>query len=107
MFGQWWGDAAGDWWGEGEPEDQAGFRSLLGFWVGGAAAPPAAPVAQAGYRSLLGFWLGGAGSTASTPPVVPSAGGGFRIPVPRRPRRDDDEEVLIAVIAAFLNMQNV
>lgn len=47
----------------------AGNRSLLAYWIGGAASP--AIVGTQGKRSMLAFWMGGAASVASgAPPAV-------------------------------------
>jgi hypothetical protein len=56
---------------------QAGYRSLLAPWLGGAASGPAAPTV-AGYRSLLAPWLGGAWSGIGSPVLAtaPASGGG-------------------------------
>ncbi len=74
MQGRWDGDWSGDWFGADEeaPASQAGYRSLLAFWVGGASAPPA-PATQAGFRSLVAPWLGGASA-----PTVPATQAGYR-----------------------------
>lgn len=48
-----------------------GFRSLYGFWLGGAGVAPTTP--SGGPRSLLAPWLGGAGANTRT--------AGFRSPL--------------------------
>jgi hypothetical protein len=50
--------------------NEVGYRSLLGFWTGGATS--FAPTTDVGYRSLLGFWVGGATS------FTPNVAGGYR-----------------------------
>lgn len=50
----------------------AGFRSLLAPWVGGASADPA-PVVTAGFRGLFAFWMGG--GAGSVEEVTRRAGG--------------------------------
>lgn len=52
---------------------QGGFRSLLAFWAGGAAGVTPTAGAAGGPRSLLAFWIGGAAAGAAVvpPPVVP------------------------------------
>ena len=68
---------------------QGGYRSPLGYWVGGAGAPPA----RGSVRSLLAFWMGGAYGYGFVPAPLP-------VPVPgpvegvafgKRPFIDDDE----------------
>lgn len=72
-FGAWWGEADGEWWGDTEAAaEQAGFTSLLGLWVGGAAGVTVG-TPQAGVRGLLAFWFGGASSGDEV--VVPVGGG--------------------------------
>lgn len=83
----------------------AGYRSPLGIWLGGAAAPPP----QAGVRSLLAFWLGGAvaGPVVDPPPPVLTGGGGWvplRISVPDalHMQRLEEDELIMLVIAGAL-----
>lgn len=49
----------------------AGPRSLLAFWLGGAAAPPGGST-QAGVRGLLAPWIGGASAPVVRRPSVRS-----------------------------------
>jgi hypothetical protein len=70
----------------------AGYRSRLGFWVGGFAGDATPPLLQdGGYRALPGFWLGGfAGESGEVePPEPPSTGAGGGEPGrgAKRPRR--------------------
>ena len=79
----------------------------------GLSAAPTGPE-QAGYRSLLGFWLGGASSGGEIPPEPPAAGGGGwgRISLPSyefRLRQDflkdfseDEQAAILAAIAWVL-----
>ena len=48
---------------------QAGYRSMLFRWGGGASAP--STITQGGYRSLLAFWAGGAFAGTAVPPIPP------------------------------------
>jgi hypothetical protein len=48
---------------------QAGYRSMMWRWGGGASATPV--TVQGGYRSLLAFWAGGAFSGTAIPPIPP------------------------------------
>lgn len=59
------------------PATQAGVRSLMAPWIGGASAP-AEVGTQGGYHSLLAFWAGGAGAGAASPAVFPSVFPGGR-----------------------------
>lgn len=53
---------------------QAGIRSLLAPWLGGAGAPS---LARPGFRSLLAPWLGGACAIRGIPiPVSDASGNG-------------------------------
>lgn len=94
--------------GAGSPRSEdVGYRGLLAPWVGGAANPAAAPGADCGYRGLLAFWAGGASNGTYVPPEppgpFPGVGPPFRWRI--RPSVREDEEIL-AVITAFLNMVN-
>lgn len=74
---------------------QAGFRTPLPGFNGGGNAT--APVTQAGYRGMMGFWAGGA--AAGTAEAIEMDGGpadGFYDKV----RREDDE-LIECVIAMF------
>lgn len=70
---------------------QSGYRSLLGFYVGGAGKSPSKG-AYAGPRSMLAFWMGGAALPLAIVPPFPvrlEDGLAYR----RHPRviRDDQE----------------
>jgi hypothetical protein len=58
------------------PDSQAGVRSMLAPWMGGASAA-AEVTTVAGVRSMLGFWLGGACAAPAPTPTPPASGGGF------------------------------
>lgn len=49
------------------PPPAAGYRGLLGLWIGGASARGGPPAPTAGFRGLLAPWLGGAGRSAGFP----------------------------------------
>jgi hypothetical protein len=49
---------------------QGGYRSGLGYWLGGGGAPPF----HGGVRSLLAFWLGGACGYPFIPQPIPVSG---------------------------------
>lgn len=58
--------------GIGAGAAQAGIRSPLAPWLGGACAPAA--VERPGIRSMLAPWLGGACAVVGTPIPVPGSG---------------------------------
>ena len=78
------------------PQRVPAFRSFL-WYFGGGGAKPVLPPSYAGPRSLLAFWIGGAAlnydpNWRPTPPpfeLVTSKEGG--LPFGRRPFIDDDE----------------
>ncbi len=74
----------------------AGIRSPLASWMGGAGAPPAA----AGFRSPLAFWMGGAsaGAAVVTEPDAAPRSFPLRQRVLQRKRRDRDDDVLIFLL---------
>jgi hypothetical protein len=51
-----------------------GYKSFLGFWLGGVAAPPATPVAPGGgYCSFSNIWMGGICAPSQTRQVMMQA----------------------------------
>lgn len=56
---------AGDFSGKASPTVQAGFGSMLGFWMGGSGSVAIAD--QAGFSGMLGYWVGGGGGGTGTP----------------------------------------
>ena len=64
------------------------YRSMLGYWLGGARMPPdSAVVTTVGYRNMLWYWAGGASPTGDggvTPPVTTRA---YYMPTHRARRR--------------------
>lgn len=54
---------------QGAPSATGGYRSLVAPWVGGMSSPSAAPPAQGGHRSLLAFWMGGLSANPATPEI--------------------------------------
>lgn len=71
LLGFWAGGA-----GSVTPTSSGGVKSLLAPWLGGASAPIV--VTNGGYRSMLAFWAGGAyGYESVTPPAVEQHGGHF------------------------------
>ena len=105
LLGFWAGGASGG----VAPVVTGGKRSLLATWIGGASAPAAAPT-QAGFRSLFGFWGGGIFAPEFTPaPEVPIpqeliSGGYSRKETIRQinEARDDHEIQEISIILAVL-----
>ena len=82
---------------------QAGYRSHLWRWGGGASSRPA--VVQGGYRSLLAFWTGGAFAGTAVPPTPPTPanfdGHGRRWePIQDRTSRLQQDDELIALFLA-------
>ena len=53
----------GYWGGGAGATGHGGYRSLLAFWAGGATG--VTPTSSGGYRSLLAFWMGGASAGAA------------------------------------------
>lgn len=105
ILGFWAGGASGGI----APTVAAGKRSMLAPWIGGASAPAPAPT-QAGFRSLFGFWVGGIFAPEFTPePEAPItqeliSGGYTRKETIRQinETRDDHEIQEISVILAVL-----
>jgi hypothetical protein len=97
--------------GLGAEVTQAGVRSMLAPWLGGAGVAGVTPETSGGYRSLLAFWVGGAGAVRA--PSIGGGGGGVglgvlrRIPVPPQVVDDlrqqlIDEDELMLLMAAHI-----
>jgi len=80
---------------------QAGYRSIYGLWLGGIAAPSAAAV-QAGYRSFTAMWMGGACAGTAVPDDAYPTGQRLlvepRLAKRRSILRDDDDMLEIMTL---------
>ena len=85
---------------------QAGYRSLYGLWLGGIAAP-APSGTQAGYRSLHAMWMGGASAGVTTHDLGGSPGRHYvepRLALKRRAQRDDQD--MLELLLMFTGQQD-
>jgi hypothetical protein len=84
---------------------QAGYRSHLWRWGGGANAPAPAAV-RGGYRSLLAIWTGGAFAGRTTPPIPPTPtqdghGRQWKPIQDKTTRLQQDDELIALFLAGF------